>query len=516
MKAGTLKDNRSNKQASPRAKSATPRSPKGSSQTANSPHKDKKPRHKPAANPRPRKAGPQARQKPKDNSLSGLAARQLSVSLLDDVLMGGRSFDDALRVRLAEPAGRSLSERDRAFSRALAAAVLRRHGQLGAVLDKFLEKPLPIHSGSLKSILLSGCAQLLILRTPPHAAISLAVDQCRADRRAARFDKLVNAILRRVSREGGELFQAMDIPSSCVPPWLWSRWCAHYGETKAHAIAMASIEEAALDISVKHDPAGWATRLGGIQLSTGTVRLQPGGRIEKLKGYRGGAWWVQDAAAALPARLLPTKRGSEVADLCAAPGGKTAQLCMTGVSVTAVDSSGARLERVRENMHRLELSPQFVVADASTWKPDKRFDAILLDAPCTATGTIRRHPDILHLKRETDIETLAELQARLLDNAVSLLKPGGTLVYCTCSLEPEESERQIACLLARNSAIARDPIKPNESGIDAEWITENGDLRTLPCHSPAPVTEGSEGVTNERSPLGGMDGFFAARLRHTG
>jgi 16S rRNA (cytosine967-C5)-methyltransferase len=265
------------------------------------------------------------------------------------------------------------------------------------------------------------------------------------------------------------------------------------------------LAEAALDITVKDEPAAWAERLGGIVLPTGSVRLKAGGRIEDLAGYSEGAWWVQDAAAALPARLLGTVAGLSVADLCAAPGGKTVELAATGARVTAVELSGERLVRLRANLERMHLDAELVEADATTWRPRQTFDAVLLDAPCTATGTIRRHPDILRLKRPEDIAALSDLQTRLLDNAVQLLRPGGTLVYCACSLEPEEGSDQIARLLAREPRLARAPIKPGEWGIAPDWITPDGDLRTLPFHLP-----------DARAELGGLDGFYAARLVRAG
>jgi 16S rRNA (cytosine967-C5)-methyltransferase len=244
----------------------------------------------------------------------------------------------------------------------------------------------------------------------------------------------------------------------------------------------------------------WCDRLGATLLPTGSLRLPLDGLIESLPGFAEGAWWVQDAAAALPARLLGDVAAKRVIDLCAAPGGKTAQLVQAGAEVTAVDRSPARNKRLHENLARLDLAAQIVVADAAEWTHDA-FDAVLLDAPCTATGTIRRHPDIAWLKQEQDITTLTALQDRLLRRATSLLKPGGTLVYCTCSLEPEEGELAIARLLAGESALRRAPIMGSEVAGRAELITPAGDLRTLPCHLP-----------HADPRMAGMDGFFAARL----
>ena len=428
----------------------------------------------------------------------GLPAREAAVAVIAAVLDDGRSFDGAAA---KEFSARGLEGRDRALARLIAATVLRRLGELEALLNGFLEKPLPKRQGKLWPILLSGVAQLLFLETPPHAAVGLAVDQARRDRHAARYDKLVNALLRRTSREGVEALKALDGVALNTPQWLMARWTANYGAADARAIAAASLTEAPLDISVKSDPGTWAEKLGGDVLATGTVRLAAGGRIEDLAGFSEGAWWVQDAAAALPARLLGDVRGKAVVDLCAAPGGKTAQLAAAGADVTALDLSAQRLERLKGNLARLQLKAETVAADAVTWSPGRMFDAVLLDAPCTATGTIRRHPDILRLKRPDDVAALAETQERLLDHAAGLVAPGGTLVYCTCSLEPEEGVQQIVRFLARDQRFARSPIVAGEAGIAAEWLTSDGDLRTLPFH-----------LAREQPQLSGMDGFFAARL----
>jgi 16S rRNA (cytosine967-C5)-methyltransferase len=408
------------------------------------------------------------------------------------------SLDDALAKEFASD---SLAPRDRALARLIAGTVLRHAGELKALLTGYLEKPPPEPSGKLWPILLAGAAQLLFLETPPHAAVGLAVEQARRDPRAKRYDRLVNAVLRRVSREGTAALQDRDAARQNIPAWLFDRWRKAYGEAEARRIALASLCEAPLDISVKCDPELWAERLGGTALPTGSVRLAAGGRIEDLAGYAEGAWWVQDAAAALPARLLGDVSGRSVADLCAAPGGKTAELAAAGAHVTAVEQSAGRLARLRANLERLQLQADLVEADAATWAPGKLFDAVLLDAPCTSTGTIRRHPDILQLKWPEDVAALAALQSRLIDNATRLVKPGGMLVYCTCSLEPEEGPAQIARLLSRASEFARVPIAPGECGIPTDWLTADGDLRTLPFHMPQTQKE-----------LSGLDGFYAARL----
>jgi len=280
-----------------------------------------------------------------------------------------------------------------------------------------------------------------------------------------------------------------------------ARWVKTYGAETARAIAVANGQEPALDLTVKNDPEHWARALGGRVLLTGSVRAIVHGPISQLPGYDEGAWWVQDAAAALPAKLFGDVGGRSVADLCAAPGGKTAQLAAAGARVIAVDRAPARLERLRGNLQRLHLTAETVAADVIQWRAGP-FDAVLLDAPCSSTGTIRRHPDIPWLKRAPDVAALAALQRRLVAQASELTKPGGVLVYCTCSLEPEEGIEVIRDLLAHNPNLRRQPISAGEVHGRTEWLTAEGDLRTLPCH-----------LSDPDSRMGGLDGFYAARLQ---
>ncbi len=424
--------------------------------------------------------------------------------LISAVLDRKRALDDALAAELSTGPGADLEPRDRGMARLIAVTTLRRKGELDAVVENFIERPLPADRGLLSHILASAAAQLLILDVPPHAVLNIAVEQCRRDRGARRFDKLANAVLRRVSDHGREILAKAGGPRLDVPEWQWTRWTSAYGEETATRIASASLREAPLDVTVKipSEAADWAERLGGVLLPTGTIRIaDPAARVEALPGFDEGAWWVQDAAAALPVRLLGEVAGLAIADLCAAPGGKTAQLAAAGAAVTAVDVSANRLKRVHENLARLHLSADVVAADIHTWQPDRLFDAVLLDAPCTATGTIRRHPDILYLKRPSDLDAQVVQQTRMLDRAAALVAPGGTLVYCTCSLEPEEGEHQIASFLERNPSFVRDGVLPGRHGIEPEWLTPAGDLRTLPFHTP-----GSDASA-------GMDGFYAARMK---
>ena len=431
----------------------------------------------------------------------GLPARRAAVELLAAVLQRKQVLDDVLGRSLERGAMFDLAARDRALARAIVAASLRQKGELDRVLFTFLGRGLPDKSGTLYPILLAGAAQLIFLKTPPHAAIDLAVTLAQYDPKAKRYDKLVNAVLRRVANEGEAIASALDAARVNTPDWLWSRWVSYWGEARAHAIAEANLIEPPLDLTVKNNPALWAEQLSGRVLATGSVRLLPKGRIESLASYDEGAWWVQDVAASLPAKLLGHVAGQPVADLCAAPGGKTAQLVLGGASVIAVDNSKTRLKLLAENLKRLHLEAELVEADAASWQPGGLFDAVLLDAPCSSTGTIRRHPDIPYVKSAKDIEALAALQARLLDNAARLVRPGGKLVYSTCSLEPEEGEAQIAAFLTRNAAFSIDPISPAELYGQAQWIEPSGCLRTFPYELKLDSAEWS-----------GMDGFFAARL----
>jgi 16S rRNA (cytosine967-C5)-methyltransferase len=387
--------------------------------------------------------------------------------------------------------------------RRLVATILRRLGTLGHVLSRLLDRGIPTDAPRAQSALLIGAAQILWMDVPDHAAVDLSVRLVQSDRRAAKYAGLVNAVLRRCAREGQPLIDEVKAQTLDIPQWMLARWIAHYGEATARAIAMALSHEPSLDITVKSDAAQWATRLHGETLPTGSVRTLLQGSVKMLPGFAEGQWWVQDAAAALPARLFGDVAGKSIADLCAAPGGKTAQLIQAGARVTAVDRSPGRMARLGENLARLALVAETVVADAAEWPGNNSegFDGILVDAPCASTGTIRRHPDVAWLRQEADIGALTALQKRLLQRATALLKPGGMLVYCTCSLEPEEGEHAIAALLADEPALRRVPIDAGEVAGLGEILNPDGDLRTLPCHLP-----------HDDPRLGGLDGFYAARL----
>ncbi len=439
-------------------------------------------------------------------TVAGLAARQTALELIGNVLHRGHSLDDSLAsIYQSETNGdrEPVDVRDRGFARLLATTVLRRHGQLSTIIADHLEKPLPANGRHAQLILLSGTAQLLFLDVAPHAVINTAVELSRRQRSSARFAGLINAVLRRIAEQPPSALPALEADDLNIPAWMLKCWIAAYGETTARAIASASLNEPPLDISVRDKAEDWTSKLDGLALPTGTVRRRTDGRIEELPGFAAGHWWVQDAAAALPARLFGDITGQRIADLCAAPGGKTAQLANAGAQVTALDISQARLARVRENLIRLGLKAELVTGDATAWQADCQFDGILVDAPCSATGTIRRHPDILHLKRPDDIDKLSQLQGSILSHAAtSLLRPGGIIIYCTCSLEPEEGETQIALFLSRHAGFERIPVNADEVGGIDEFITPDGDVRTLPNQLP-----------DDEPCLSGLDGFFISRLR---
>lgn len=401
--------------------------------------------------------------------------REIAFDMLQAVLGQRRPLDDAL------DAAAGADGRDRAAAHRLAAAALRRMGTLDAVLEPLLQRAPP---DGVRHILRLGAAGRLLLDTPPHAAVATAVALARA-RRFVPFAGLVNAVLRRVSAAGPAALDGLDGPRLDTPAWLWSSWGAD-----ARAIAEAHTREAPLDLTLRP---GAAAPDGAELLPTGSARLPAGTRVQDLPGFNEGLFWVQDAAAALPARLLAAQPGERVADLCAAPGGKAAQLAATGAEVWAVERDRTRMQRLGANLERLRLQAHLVQADVLSWTPPAPLDAVLLDAPCSATGTIRRHPDALRLKRPRDVAELAAGQAKLLAAAAAMLRPGGRLVYAVCSLQPEEGLAQVGSL----PGLRLDPFTVAELSALPEARTPEGWLRTHPGLWPG---------------RGGMDGFFAARF----
>ena len=343
----------------------------------------------------------------------GLAARRVAADILDGVLRRNRPLDEQLEDRQSMLGIGALAERDRALVRNIVATALRRLGTIRHILGTLLDRGMPTEAPRVEPALIVGATQILFMDVPDHAAVDLSVRLVQNDRRASHFSGLVNAVLRRVTQNGRETLAGLDTARLDAPEWLLSRWTKAFGEDAALGIALANGQEPALDLSLKADAADWATRMRGIVLPTGTVRMIAHGPISLLPGFAEGAWWVQDAAAAIPARLFGDVKGKRIADICAAPGGKTVQLAAMGANVTAVDRSERRLLRVAENLQRLQLSAETIAVDATEWRPEP-FDGVLIDAPCTSTGTIRRHPDIAWLKRESDLAALVDLQRRLL------------------------------------------------------------------------------------------------------
>jgi 16S rRNA (cytosine967-C5)-methyltransferase len=431
--------------------------------------------------------------------IPGLPARIAAAAIIADVAQGGHRLDECFSPQAVPNRLAGLEPRDVALARSIATAALRRLGLIRHVLSELLEKGLPRQAGRLEYTLIAAAAQLLFMEAADHAAVDLAVRATRLEPKTAPYAALVNGVLRNLLRQREEILALAAGGDYDAPAWLAQRWRKTYGDELARAINAMHMLEPPLDLSVKSDAQEWAERLDGVLLPTGSVRLKTRAPVSELPGYADGEWWVQDAAAALPARLLAARPEERVLDMCAAPGGKTAQLAAARAHVVALDRSAERLKLLTANLARLGLRADVAVGDATGYQAQP-FDAILIDAPCSATGTIRRHPDVPWTKKPGDIDTLVALQAKMLARAALLTRAGGRIVYCTCSLEPEEGEQQIAGFLRRNPDFSRAPISA-EDGIPAEFVNRDGDLRTLPCFWP-----------NEDPRLAGIDGFFAARL----
>lgn len=429
--------------------------------------------------------------KGKGMSAAGVPARAAAVKILGEVLRKRRPLD-AVEMDVIAQSG--LEPRDAGFARAIASETLRRFGQIDALIRTFVPKAPPPHrSGPALEILMAGACELLFLDVAPHAAVDAANRLAAADNKAVHFKALINAVLRRVSKEGKEVLASKDADRLNTPDWLWQSWRAAYGDQTTRMIASAHAHEPPTDFLVKD---GELAPAGATQLFGNVWRMAQTGRIDLLEGFSEGAWWVQDFAASLPARLLGDVRGQRVIDLCAAPGGKTMQLAAMGADVTAVEREPSRMARLRENLARAKLQAKLIEADIRDYEAEPA-PFVLLDAPCSATGTIRRHPELPWIKSASDIQMTAQAAGEFLDVAAEMVAPGGTLIFAVCSLEPEEGCEQVADFLARNEGFSRKSITPEEIFGLNELIDANGDLRTLPCHL---------------ADKGGMDGFYAARL----
>jgi 16S rRNA (cytosine967-C5)-methyltransferase len=421
---------------------------------------------------------------------SDLSARAAAIDLAASALDHRGGLDEALdRAPFAQ-----LDPRDRGLARMIAMTMLRRLGQIDRMLDARLAKPPP---APVRMLLRLGAAQALWMDVPAFAAVDTTVRLAGTQNATRPFKGLVNGVLRRLIREGvGE-----TDPEGLAPGWLYERWKSAYGEAAALAIAAQIVDEPATDVTLRDaaDSAALAVDLDATVLPAGSLRVGRRGDVSAWPGYVEGRWWVQDDAAAVPARLLGVRPGEPALDLCAAPGGKALQLAAMGAQVTALDRSANRLKRLSQALARTGLEAEVVVADAAAWGDPRRFPAVLLDAPCTATGTFRRNPDVLWGSRPGNIAKLAAVQARLLDAAAERVAPGGRLVYCVCSLEPEEGEAQVQAFLERRADFALDSIAPGEGGAPEASAAAQGWLRILP---------------HQRE--GGLDGFFAARLVRSG
>lgn len=439
---------------------------------------------------------------PAANPPAGLAARQVATRLLGAVIDAKTSLDGLTDNDHGHPQYLALDGRDRSLVRAILATALRHRNTIEALIARRLERPLPRNATALSHILHVAAAQMLFLNVPDSAAVDLAVTQAKTDPRSVRFAGLVNGVLRALGRVKERALPAALQQTVDAPGWFQERLEQSYGVDKARRILEMHRLEAPIDFTVKSDPARWAGEFGGIVLPTGTVRIARLDRaVSELPGFAAGEWWVQDAAAALPARLLGDVAGKRVADLCAAPGGKTAQLALAGADVTALDMSRNRLKRLTANLDRLKLQADLLEMDAAKWRPERLFDAVLLDAPCSSTGTVRRHPDVPWTKSAADVEKLAGVQRRLLDAAVGLVRPGGFILFSNCSLDPGEGEELIAAFLADHPKVRIDPVQSSDiAGIEV-FISPVGLLRTTPADLDLGAPE-----------LSGLDGFFAARL----
>lgn len=438
--------------------------------------------------------------------IPGLATRQAAQRLLGAVIDTHTSLDGLTDDDHGHPQFRALDTRDRALVRAILSSALRHRVTIERLLGGLLDRKLPKQAASLSHLLHVGAAQILFLDVPGHSAVDLAVETAKADPRNARFAGLVNALLRGLIRTKDQTLAKTLAATQDCPDWFVERLNAAYGIERARSILAMHRVPAPLDVTVKSEPQLWAERLGGIVLPNGSVRLEKfDGKVSDLPGFAEGQWWVQDVAASLPVRLMGDIEGKRVADLCAAPGGKTAAMALAGAHVTAIDLSASRLKRLAGNLARLNLTAQTVTGNLLDFKPQELFDAVLLDAPCSSTGTMRRHPDVAWTKTPQDITKLAELQLRLLRHASTLVNPGGLLLFSNCSLDPVEGEELAEAFLAEAPDHRLAPVESAELPGLEHMISAQGFLRT----TPADLDLG-------RLEISGMDGFFAARFRRAG
>lgn len=427
-----------------------------------------------------------------------LLTRRLAVNIFDAVYKHGKGLEEEYSFQMErQEKSNPLEIRDRTFVRLLTTVMLRRLGQIDDILSHFLKKPLPEKAFYVQNVLRLGTAQLIFLDTPPHAAVSTGVSLIKNNRKYAGFAGLANAVLRRIAQDGKKLAEKQNAAKLNVPEWLFEKWRLEYGTETAEKIAKAGLQEAPLDFSVKSDPEFWAGQLDAVIMPTGTLRREKQASIPQLTGYEEGKWWIQDLSAAMPAKLFHSLKGRTAVDLCAAPGGKTAQMITAGADVTAVDISENRIKRLKENLKRLNFDVKTVCADIQKWEQQKnrKFDIVLLDAPCSATGTLRRHPDVACHRTAQDVDRLSNTQKQLLKTAVNMMNENGEMIYCVCSVLSEEG-RQIIDDAVNSGLVERVPLDSSE--VPPEMISKEGDLLIFPFFYES---------------AGGCDGFFAARLK---
>ena len=450
------------------------------------------------------------------NTKPGLAARQVAATVLARVIDDGRGLDGILETRHGPSGLKNLSPADAKLVRAIATTALRNRGVIDHCLNKLMSRKPPKNARHLLHTLHVAGAQILFMDVPDSAAVDVAVTSLSGNSRSERFASLGNAVLRKLSKTKDELLGGLPPQEQArmnMPPWMWQQTRKSFGKDRAQKIAELHMLEPVIDLTVKSDPAGWADKLGGTVLHGHSIRVPAKGNVDTWEGFDKGEWWVQDFAAHLPSHLLGDISGKSIIDLCAAPGGKTAQLINAGATVTALEAVRSRCERLEENLQRLKFDATIVNADLFDWKPDQLFDAVLLDAPCSSTGTIRRHPDVQWSKSKDQIEELAELQFNMTVHAASFLKPGGTLVFSNCSLMRSEGEDLFAKITKGEFGLQAEKLTPDDLFGLEECITGQGTARTLPSHMLNIAAPKDNDIAPER--MGGLDGFFAARFVRT-
>lgn len=433
---------------------------------------------------------------------AGMAAREGALRLTHAVLSDKKMLDEAYQAELENGPLRKLPGNDRAFAKRIVITLLQHLGEIDQILASFMDRGIPKKSGPLRNILRLGVAELLFLQVPSHAVVDSAVTHFRTWKKYAGFKGLTNAVLRQVSQKGAERLKEIDAAKANLPDWLYQDWLRSYGKDVVdQMVEVSNAPSTPLDLSFKtidDNAKKLAEVLEGQWLETGSLRLASHGKVDELEGFESGDWWVQDTAASLPVKLLGDVKEKEVLDLCAAPGGKTMQLAALGADVTALDLSGKRLQRIQKNLDRTKLEAKLVQGDALKHKFGKLFPAILLDAPCSATGTMRRHPELIHQRTPADIAHFAKLQARMLRRAADLLDDNGVLVFCTCSLQSAEGPDLISDFLMEYPDFGIDPIEEKSHPELAPFIQPDGSIRTRP---------------DQMGELGGLDGFYAIRFR---